>query len=107
MVPVSMTQDQKRGQTPLAGGDGGAVMAGAKRACACIKLPQAMVPSLAMAQQPDTMRLEAKTADIKIEIDGTMIGNWQPGPCRSARIARAIRSLKCQITAYRLLARSH
>lgn len=40
----------------------------------------AMIPSLAIAQEPDTMRLEAATAEIGIEIDGTLLGNWQLDP---------------------------
>lgn len=40
----------------------------------------ALLPSLAMAQETDTMRLEATTADIGIEINGIKIGNWQLDP---------------------------
>ena len=45
----------------------------------------AMLPSLAMAQEPEVMRLEAATAEIGIEIDGTMIGNWQLDPSNYPR----------------------
>jgi hypothetical protein len=37
-------------------------------------------PSVAMAQQQDVMRLEAATADVAIEIDGALVGNWELDP---------------------------
>ena len=40
----------------------------------------AMLPSLAMAQEPQVMRLEATTAEVGIEIDGNLLGNWQLDP---------------------------
>lgn len=40
----------------------------------------ATFPSVGVAQEPDTIRLEATTADVGIEIDGTSIGNWQLDP---------------------------
>lgn len=45
-----------------------------------VPLLAAAIPSLAAAHDAPVMQLDAATAEIGIEIDGTMIGNWQLDP---------------------------